>query len=398
MKLTFYTRSLPILGILFTLTLQGFAQDLRIYGIRRPFSSQVLTAGNSFRVEAEEINNTNTNAGASYTGYYLSSNRSLDGSDIFMGKQYRRSNAANPNGGDFEWNPVIPSNTISGQYYLLVVADVDNDIAETNEGNNVASKGPFTVNGVNPPTVDPDYTIISNFRVDVEQGNSWVNDVNSADWGDYIRIAYTIRNLTAGTTNERLFVSAIWSRDANLQTVQDNVLLDEKEISTLGGNASLNDIIWNIFVPNVSNVGFGSGHILLIADLFDRIDETDENNNIASRSFAIYVPSGRTENMTAKHKDAGFKSDTDKLGTNLTPFSNEILVYPNPFSDRLNLTMSTEGKSQISVHDISGRLIWRRKYEGIISETIDMSGQPSGIYMLKFTNQLGTQVRKVVKE
>ena len=75
-----------------------------------------------------------------------------------------------------------------------------------------------------------------------------------------------------------------------------------------------------------------------------------------------------------------------------------MLVNPNPFTDQLNLTMSTEGKSHISVHNISGRLIWRKEYEGFISESIDMNGQPSGIYMLKLTNQSGTLVRKIIKE
>ena len=75
-----------------------------------------------------------------------------------------------------------------------------------------------------------------------------------------------------------------------------------------------------------------------------------------------------------------------------------MLVNPNPFTDRLNLTMSAEGKSNIFVHDISGRLICRKEYFRILSEGIDMANQPAGIYMLKLTNQSGTQVRKIVKE
>ncbi len=371
--------------------------DLYFYRVSNGTGTVTINEGTTTRLSMDIGNRGTTCVNGFFLHTYISSSSTFNPSNAtLMGSAYKNLRLCSGNDGDVSTSRLQVANYTPGTYYAHYVIDKNNNITESNESNNIATV--TIIIRSTTPTVDPDFTIVSNFRVDVERGNSWVNDVDRAEFGDYIRIAYTIRNLTAGTSNERLFVSVIWSRDASLQTVQDNVLLGEKRISTLGGNASLNDIISNIFVPNVGNVGFGSGHILLIADLFDRIEETNENNNIVSRSFAIFVPSGRMENTIAKNKDAGFKSDTDKLGSNLVPFSHEMLTYPNPFTDQLNLTMSTEGKSHISVHNISGRLIWRKEYEGFISESIDMNGQPSGIYMLKLTNQSGTLVRKIIKE
>ncbi len=373
---------------------RAISQDLRIRSIRRPFEGEVLTAGERFRVEADEINNTNTDAGPSYTGYYLSQDETLDGSDILMGKQYRDRVTANPFGGDFEWSPLVPSNTISGIYHVLVVADVDNQINESNESNNVgiARNGPFTVQGETPPTEKPDLTVANSISVDINRGSFWEPNVSSAVEGDQIRVNYDIYNATSGSTNSSYWVAAIWSRDATPSS--DDLTLWSKEMPTLSGETSaVNNIVASF--TGLIDSDIGQGYIIVVADDWvgsqsDKIDETNENNNYRALSFRVNGFGSRlaTTNTVKKNLERTVKNIPN----------DELLIYPNPVTNNVNVIFNSRLPTKATIHDLSGKLIWEKEYEGVVEESVDLNNQAPGMYLLKVTSQQGTQIKKFIKE
>lgn len=97
-----------------------------------------VSAGGLLCINGAENNTGQGVAGAHNIKYYLSSNTTLDGNDVLLGSTSVNSIAA---GGSFAINNVcfnIPAGTASGTWYILVVADADGSIIETNENNNTS--------------------------------------------------------------------------------------------------------------------------------------------------------------------------------------------------------------------------------------------------------------------
>ncbi|MEX1003311.1 MAG: choice-of-anchor B family protein [Crocinitomicaceae bacterium] len=65
----------------------------------------------------------------------------------------------------------------------------------------------------------------------------------------------------------------------------------------------------------------------------------------------------------------------------------EIAIYPNPASE--SLTIKGINAGNIHIHDLSGRLVFSTN----ISETIELSGLKSGLYILTLVDQNGTIVK-----
>jgi|GEM_PF-2713672 len=78
------------------------------------------------------------------------------------------------------------------------------------------------------------------------------------------------------------------------------------------------------------------------------------------------------------------------LGTDY-PAKNEVLLYPNPASDRIYVSSNLPPSSRYVIHDIQGRTVQR----GIISNgVIDVTKLSRGFYALS----IGTNVSKFIKE
>lgn len=73
----------------------------------------------------------------------------------------------------------------------------------------------------------------------------------------------------------------------------------------------------------------------------------------------------------------------------------ELLVYPNPSSDFINLKNVQSG-SFYEITDITGRMILNGIFN--TSSSIDISNFPMGLYNLRFTNQIGAGNISFVKQ
>ena len=97
-----------------------------------------IAAGSSATANTTVLNQGGGAAGTSTTRFYLSTNGSFDTSDILIGT--RTVGALGPAQSESGAATItIPAGTPAGTYFLLVVSDADNVVAETVETNNIRS-------------------------------------------------------------------------------------------------------------------------------------------------------------------------------------------------------------------------------------------------------------------
>lgn len=110
----------------------------------------------------------------------------------------------------------------------------------------------------------------------------------------------------------------------------------------------------------------------------------------------------------AFHKwgDAVFKGEgTTGLSAGNKTEATKINVYPNPFSDKLNTSISLQegGIVHLELHDLAGRLVWQHKTaltKGVhLLETGNIKGLTAGTYMLTASlNDKKIDTKMVVKQ
>lgn len=80
---------------------------------------------------------------------------------------------------------------------------------------------------------------------------------------------------------------------------------------------------------------------------------------------------------------------------------NQLNIYPNPFNNQTKLSFKNNGDdlSEIFVYNILGELILHKSYENLMGEnflSLDLSGQPSGIYFVQLINSHKVFNKKII--
>ncbi|MCU0422204.1 MAG: T9SS type A sorting domain-containing protein [Bacteroidia bacterium] len=131
-------------------------------------------------------------------------------------------------------------------------------------------------------------------------------------------------------------------------------------------------------------------------------------NSSVSRSYSFVDKEVFTTNPVYYYRlkqvdiDGNYEySSTIQLSDTETE-QNSSLVYPNPFSDNLSLTLRTvsEGSTNIEVFDMNGRIVFNKTVEvstGINEITLnELTSFERGVYFVKITHQQFSQTHKVV--
>ena len=71
-----------------------------------------------------------------------------------------------------------------------------------------------------------------------------------------------------------------------------------------------------------------------------------------------------------------------------------VSVYPNPSAGVINVTNDNNAINAIEVHDMLGKVVFTSTVS--TSTTIDLSGNGTGVYIVKVSNENGTMVERVV--
>ncbi len=229
--------------------------DLVITGLSAPDGG---AAGQSVTVAFTTKNQGGAGAGASSSKVFFSTDNVVDAGDTLLATRPVGSLA----GGATDVATVsvtIPSGAAAGGYFLLVKADADNAVAESNESNNVQSKA-FGVGA--------DLTV-TNFSAPA-----------TAATGAVIQVTDGTRNSGSGpapATTTAFYLSADAVLDAG------DTLLGTREVPALPGGTT-NTLSTTLTLP----AGV-AGNVFLIAraDAGNLVAEKNEGNNTSSRAVTI---------------------------------------------------------------------------------------------------------------
>jgi subtilase family serine protease/subtilisin family serine protease len=238
-----------------TRTLQ-IGADLIVYALITPVTAaagQTIAASDTIR------NQGGGPAGTSITRYFLSTNSTLEAGDTALGE---RSVAALAVGASSAGpvTLVIPPDTATGTWYLLVKTDADGSVAESAETNNVNWRS---------IQIGPDLSV------------SGATAPASAAAGQSIAVSDTTRNQGAGAAPAsvtRYFLSSNWIWDAA------DTELGSRDVQALAGGASSAGSA-TLTIP--AGTGAGAWYVIVKADGDAAVVEAAENNNVFYRSIQI---------------------------------------------------------------------------------------------------------------
>jgi len=106
-----------------------------------------------------------------------------------------------------------------------------------------------------------------------------------------------------------------------------------------------------------------------------------------------------TSYSTGINADACAIDFRNPTGISNVTLQEAISVYPNPVDDFISITLNaTASLNEIKIIDLTGRTIVTRPVQvGENNIRISVSDYPSGVYLLSFTTEKGTKVRKFIK-
>lgn len=200
-------------------------------------------------------------AASSDTGFYLSTNTSLDASDVFLGSRTVLSLSAGASS-QGTTSLLIPEATETGTYYIIAKADWADQVDETSDANNTRASSAVRVG--------PDLLL------------TVVSAPSTAAAGAVVTVADTTKNQGAGPappseTAFYLSTNASWNAgDVRLGSRQVPALADG---ATSVGTTSL------VIPPSTA---IGTYYIVALADANGDVAEVAENNNVRA-SGAVRV-------------------------------------------------------------------------------------------------------------
>ncbi len=89
---------------------------------------------------------------------------------------------------------------------------------------------------------------------------------------------------------------------------------------------------------------------------------------------------------------------TEKILGNESFSANEILVFPNPTKDILNIYSEKEKITQIEIYDIQGKKVSQSKFNNENLQKIDVSKFNTGLYLCKIHMEGTVIMKKIIKE
>jgi len=199
-------------------------------------------------------------------GYYLSSNTSWDGGDVYLDENDVDPLA--PGTGTPETETFnIPNGTAPGTYYILYVADHTALVDESNEGNNVVYKQ-ITVNSL------PDY-ICQNFSA----------SSTNVEIGETINLSVKVKNIGSGNGGVHSRVGYFLSNDNSFNAGDYYLGSDDVNPLNAGQESSENE---NVNIPG--DLGTGSKYLLAVADYLEEITESNGGNNTQAIAITVNNP------------------------------------------------------------------------------------------------------------
>lgn len=217
-----------------------------------------IQAGQSLTATSTVSNGGQESSGNFTLSFYLSSDTTITTSDRLLGSLTLASVAAGgqaPANGTF----VVPANLPTGNYYIGAIADPDNQVAESNEGNNSKASGSRVK--VTAAATQPDLVILS------------VSGPVGGTAGQTVAVTATVKN--QGTGSAGAFAVGFYLSTDNTILNADTLLGD----STVASLAAGSQATVNAVVTLPANTTAGSYILGAFADRASAVAESSETNN-----------------------------------------------------------------------------------------------------------------------
>jgi|GEM_PF-5439686 len=251
------------------------------------------------------------------------------------------------------------------------------------------------VNACNETLFSERIEVEDNYTVLNDPGNFTLEDENNAafsgrgtllmwDKQDQARITFNIPK----TSNYRLKVH-LRSGDASSSSNYFNTYtfyINNIEIPFTGDNSTI------IHYPSqYGNSYFGT----IESPLINLLAGTYTLDILANAPWSIidYV-----EIIEEDGSSSRFASELVRIET-VTENAKEFVIYPNPSNGEIFVNFKTEknlSELYLNIMDVTGKSVYQKNYNTLVSEKIDLSHFPKGIFIVTIKSELGIETKKVV--
>lgn len=197
--------------------------------------------------------------------------------------------------------------------------------------------------------------------------------------GEYMHYVINFENIGTAAAENVVVKIEVNPNDFDINSLR---ILESSHNATI---KITNNILEIIFQTIMLDTG-GHGNVLLKVKSKDNL----VTNDIVTKSAKIYF-------------DYNFPILTNDANTTFQVLSNSIptkdvaiSLYPNPTSSMVNIKAENTIKST-ELYDVQGRLIQINKTDSN-EVVLDISTYNSGIYFIKVTTDVGSKIKKIVKE
>ncbi|MEJ7862508.1 MAG: CARDB domain-containing protein [Pyrinomonadaceae bacterium] len=301
--------------------------DLQVSSFNAPATAY---SGQTMNVTWTVINaGMNPTAGTNWTDYvYLSRDQILDPTDQSIGYLSRQGRLLGGQSYNAALDVFVPAG-FTGQWYLFVVTDNNNQIAESSENNNTSSG-----RSLNLQLTPPADLIVSS-----------VTAPTTAKPGETATFQWTIQNNGANaalglwTDSVYLSTDAAWS-------INDVLVGQDTRLGPVNAGQSYNASL----TVNLPAVNLGQYYVIVRTDTRNRVRETDEANNTG-------VSSGQT-NVDVTQLQLG-----TPLNTTLTTGQERFYRTNTPANETVRFSVIGQGGSSNELFTRFGAMASRSQYD-----------------------------------
>ncbi len=244
-----------------------------------------------------------------------------------------------------------------GEHIIRFVIDVDNQVIESDETDNEYSDT-ITVTQRYQPNLLPYHpgTWDGSIVVSTTQG--------------------THTNAPSLTTNDNIYIDAAWENNGEIASGPyhvriyiDSLMFEFHDADGIGLTEF--SYIDDFYAGKLSE---GSHDITLFVDCFDEVAESDETDNMQIITIQVTKATG----ADLFHQESGIK------------------VWPNPASSNLNIDLGNPLYTELSVTDLAGRTILKKKLSGEQTIRLATGNFVPGTYLLKVVGKDTSEIQKFI--
>ncbi|WP_445457500.1 S8 family serine peptidase [Flavobacterium sp. HNIBRBA15423] len=237
------------------------------------------------------------------------------------------------------------------------------------------------------------FSAVSSYLPDLEVNNLVVNNTNGVK-----TISYAIKNIgnsrvTSPSLPFSTRISGIYKSDDNVLDSSDEFVENDNIFYSLCKDAST-----STFFHNISQVN--KPYIIIKADPFNEILESNENNNI------VVVPINTTIS-----NDGPIDLPIDPIP--IDPISIEIMrnsnsnkenevasfeIFPNPAKDYFSISYDSNTYKKVKVMDVLGNIKFEKELDNTNQINIESSSFSSGVYLIQLIDiNNSISIKKLIK-